>query len=166
MIEAVVFILLLAGVALSLGIVFLYVDFVCWILFGERHFDGVRIFTDKVLIVLAVFALAYDYRGSADAWGLPLFTPSHQPYFGLLTLCCIIAYFYSAVRSNLGPALLEITVNSLLFIAILLNTLTGVNENHGLSWVFCTIPIFMVLIMTLANNYRLALDGLRNRPPP
>jgi hypothetical protein len=137
MIEGMVMLAVVAGVTLFFGIVWLYVDFSTWIVSGERNFDR--------------------------DWPMPLPLDGLSIY--LLNFACVTAYLYSTMRKKLGPALLEILVNLLLPVAVLIITLIGMAENDWLCWVCCIIPLYMLAIMTLAANYRLARDGIRDGLP-
>jgi hypothetical protein len=37
-----------------------------------------------------------------------------------------------------------------------------IEENDCMSWIFCTIPLDILGIMVLADNYRLAREGARD----
>jgi peptidoglycan/LPS O-acetylase OafA/YrhL len=166
MIEGMIMLAVVACVTLFLGIVWLYVDFLTWIVSGERNFERFRRVSDKLLIFFAIGVLAVDYpyrNERCPEW--PVFVPDDRISLCLLVPGCIIAYWYSTIRRKLGPALLEIVVNCLLLIAIVINTVIGIQEIHSLSLVACTIPLYMLVIMTLADNYRLARDGSRDGSP-
>jgi hypothetical protein len=167
MIEILVFLLLMIGFIYLLGIGCLYADFISWITAGRRHFDDVRKTSDKLVGIAGIFVLAYDFPNSYGCgWDWPVLAPSCGVPLYLLTIACMIAYLYSTIRKRLGPALPEIIVNFLLLIAVPVNILVGIQQKDVWSWVFCTIPLLMLTIMTLAGNYRLALEGVRNASSP
>lgn len=159
--------LLLAGFLVILGFVCLYADFLWWLVTGRQPLSAVRCWSDKLMIFVLPFMLILDYSSYwPNSWDWTEFLPLGQMAYALLGFVCIAAYFYSVLRTRLGPALLEITINYLLFIAILLTGLMGIHENAWPTWIFCTIPLLMLLILTLADNYRLAREGLREIAPP
>ncbi len=151
MIEMFVIALLLLAIICFAGVALLYFDFVFWIVAGKQEFTWARRISDKVGIVVAVFFLFCDYRDSPPA------------YFYWLALSCLLSYFYCSIREKLGPALPEIIVNYLLMIAVPGNALIGIKEHNSIIWIFCTIPIEMLLIMTIADNNRLARQGVPDR---
>jgi|GEM_PF-6587966 len=142
--------LLLAFICFA-GAVLLYFDFFSWIVTGERRFARARRISDKVGVIVAILLLACNWPNS-PAWPACSY---------LLVVGFIVSFFYSTIRKELGPALLEIVVNYLLMIAIPVNTMVGIEEHDCMSWIFCTIPLDILGIMALADNYRLARRGAR-----
>jgi hypothetical protein len=151
MIEFFLIALLLLVFICFAGVVLLYFDFVSWIVSGVRHFARARRISDKVGVVVAVLLPACN-RPNSPAW------PSCSY---LLVVGFLVSFFYSTIRKELGPTLLEIVVNYLLMIAIPVNTMVGIEENDCMSWIFCTIPLDMLGVMALVDNYQLARRGER-----
>ncbi len=159
--------LVLAAIVFFLGLMCLYIDFLTWIVSGERNFDKPRRISDQLLIVAAVLGIAYCYpdsKNSARDW--PVSLPADWLSVFLLVLGCLPAYLYSTIRTRLGPALLEMAVNFLLFIALLSTTMTGLQVGDPRCWIICIVPLYMMLIMALAGNYRRAREGMRGAEDP
>ncbi len=160
MIEIIGLVLIFAVCLLFIGLGCLYADFIFWIATGKEEFYQIRKISDKLVTVCAVFVLAFDFPDDKD-WrvGSPVFAPPDQPVLLIVVLACFAAYVYSTSRKKLGPAILEVAVNFLLLIALILNVATGIQEDYSLSWVGCTIPLCILLVMTLARNYRIARNS-------
>jgi hypothetical protein len=144
-----------------LGLLFLYIDFFCWMASGERNFDRLRRVTDKLLLLFSVLALCMDtWESNECCGGWSALAPAHRLSVYLLVLCCWTAYFYSTIRKRIAPPLPEIAVNCLLLIGVLLSILFGVHGGRWEGWVFFSIPLCMLFIMAIARNHRLALGTI------
>src|SRR5579863_9213658 len=161
MIETMGLFVIVGGFIFLAGILCVYIDFVCWMVSGERYFARFQRIVDKLLIGLVVIGLTIDSQASNDCCGdWSMLAPAHRLSLYALVLACVVAYIYSTIRKRLAPPLAEVVVNCLLLVAIPLIILIAIQGGYWQIWILCAIPLCMLAIMTLADNHQLALASI------
>jgi hypothetical protein len=141
-----------------------FIDFLLFLAEGRRFIrNGFLGFMEILLLILfpIVFLLGFDYHLKNDCCrGGALFSPAHRLTIYVFIAICLLAYFYSGIRSKIGPPLVEIFVNATLLLAIVLNVFISIHVDESIFWIFGNVPIIILFIYRLVDNHRMLMEGL------
>lgn len=119
-------------------------------------------------IIFLVYPAMYSNFGNknsccADSLDTAVFAPDHQLTMIVLISLCLLAYFYSSYRSYLAPPVLEVLVNSLLFICIILNIVIAFHTEFWFFALIGNVPIILLTILSLVRNHKLFLEHWKEK---
>lgn len=143
------------------GIIVLF-DFLFFVVTGRRKVHSMIMGAIEFICFLiypAMYAnFGYINNCCADSLNTAVFAPDHQLTMLVLISLCLLAYFYSSYRSSIAPPVLELMVNSLLFICIILNIFIAFHTEFWLFALIGNVPIILLTILNLVRNHKLFLE--------
>jgi len=83
-----------------------------------------------------------------------VFSPEHRLSIYVLSIICIIAYFFAAYRKKVNSPVVEIIVNALLLTGITLNVFIGIQDKEPVIAILGNLPIVLLFILLLIRNQR------------
>ena len=135
------------------------VDLLGFLFTGNRVVNRVVLRITEV-VALIFFPYAYGSFGAKNdcCSDSAVFSPDHQLTIGIIIVLCLIAYFYSSYRKNIATPVIEIIVNSLLFVGIVLNGFIAIHTKEPLLAIGGNMPIIILGILVLVKNQRLFIE--------
>lgn len=122
-------------------------DFLWFLLLGGIH-----------LVLYPVFYLAYADIGKENdccAMEPALLSPDHKGIVYLLYFLSVAAYFYSSIRTKLGPPLLEVVVDCLMILGFVLNGFIAYQINNLGFVLLGNLSPAMLFLLRLSYNHLL-----------
>ena len=151
-----ILILLLIGLAALI----VSIDFLGFLFTGHQVVNKVLL---RVIEVVSLIILPLMYGGFGDKNDCcdddsAVFSPDHQLTIGVIIILCLVAYFYSSYRTKIATPIIEIVINSLLFIGIILNVFIAIHTKEPELAIGGNMPIIMLAILVLVKNQRLFIQ--------
>ncbi len=129
--------------------------------FSGFLFTGHRIVNTGILRIVepvSLIVLPLMYGGFGDKNDCcndsAVFSPEHQLTIGVIIILCLIAYFYSSYRTTIAAPVIEILINSLLFIGIILNMFIAIHTKNPALAAGGNMPVILLAILVLVKNQR------------
>ena len=114
-----------------------------------------------IIIAPSIFLLFFD-GPTNDCCGITaFFSPGHRLTIYVILLLSVISYFYSTIRTNLAPPLLEVLVNCFLIIGLVLSIFIAIHiQNDEIFWMLGIPAVFSFFLSRLIKNHRQIIDAL------
>lgn len=133
------------------------IDFLVFLFTGHQVINKVLLRVTEVasLIILPLMYGGFGAKNDCCDDDSAVFSPDHQLTIGLIIILCLTAYFYSSYRTKIATPIIEIVINSLLFIGIVLNIFIAIHTKETWLAIGGNMPIIILAILVLVKNQRI-----------
>lgn len=136
------------------------IDFLGFLITGHQVVNKALLRITEVgsLIILPLLYGGFGAKNDCCDDDSAVFSPDHQLTIGIIIILCLTAYFYSSYRTKISTPIIEIVINSLLFIGIVLNVFIAIHTKDIWLSVAGNMPIILLAILVLVKNQRAFID--------
>ncbi len=141
------------------------IDFLGFLFTGHQvlHKVLLRITEVASLIILPYLYGQFGAKNDCCDDDSAVFSPEHQLTIGIVILLCLTAYFYSSYRNKISTPVIEIIINSFLFIGIILNIFIAIHTKFMWFALGGNMPIILLAILVLVKNQRAFMEYSKDR---
>ena len=151
--------IILVFILIGLPALIVSIDFSGFLFTGQQVVNKAlfRITEVGSLIILPLMYGGFGAKNSCCG-DSTVFSPNHQLTIGIIIILCLTAYFYSSYRTKISTPIIEIVINSLLFIGITLNIFIAIHTNETWLAIGGNMPIILLAILVLVKNQRIFIE--------
>ena len=152
--------LILILILIGLPALIVLIDFLGFLFTGHQVINKALLLITEVgsLIILPLMYGGFDAKNDCCDNDSAVFSPDHQLTIGIIIILCLTAYFYSRYRTKLSTPIIEIVINSLLFIGIVLNIFIAIHTKDMWLAIGGNMPIILLAILVLVKNQRAFIE--------
>ena len=143
-------------ILIGLPALIILIDFLGFLFTGHQILNKVLLRMTEVAALIILPLVYGEFGKENDCCDLDsaVFSPEHQLTILIIILLCLAAYFYSSYRIKIATPVIEMVVNSLLFIGIVLNIFIAIHTKEPWLAIGGNMPIIILAILVLVKNQR------------
>jgi hypothetical protein len=136
------------------------INFLGFLFTGKQVVNKILLRVTEIvsLIVLPLMYGGFGEKNDCCDDNSAVFSPDHQLTIGVIIILCLTAYFYSSYRTKIATPVIEIAINSLLFIGIVLNIFIAIHTKEPVFAIGGNMPIILLAILALVKNQRTFIE--------
>jgi hypothetical protein len=152
--------LILIFILIGLPALIVLIDFLGFLFTGQQVVNKVLLRVTEVasLIILPLMYGGFGAKNDCCDDDSAVFSPDHQFTIGIIIILCLTAYFYSSYRRKIATPVIEIVINSVLFIGIVLNIFIAIHTKEPWLAIGGNMPIIILAILVLVKNQRTFIE--------
>lgn len=150
-------------ILIFLPAIFVYIDFLTFLVAGRRLFHNVLIHAIELLVMILLPFMYADFGGQNDCCGDSTpFSPHHQLTIAVLCILSLSSYIYCSYRKKIATPIIEVLVNSFLVVGIILNIFIAIQAEETFFIFWGSIPVIVYGLLVLIKNQQLFIEHIQN----